>query len=81
MQMDESVLNELVQVAQFALNDVRTIRRVASELSMPETRVEVLAGLAIELSTSEGEAPSIQNLLELSSEVEKINTLKAEFDQ
>ncbi len=48
--IDDDLLSTLFEVAQFALNDIPTIQRVSDELQITEEKVEVLTGLAIDLS-------------------------------
>ena len=65
IQLDNSILATLIEVSQFALNDIRSINRVSKELGLKSEQVEGLAGLAIELSASNGEKPSITTMNEL----------------
>lgn len=64
-QLDDELLAELVEAAQFALNDTRTAKRVAVELDIPVARVEALALVAIQLSTEPGVVPDVSTVAQL----------------
>lgn len=81
MHLEDTVLAELLEVAQFALNDQRAVARVSSELQIPEIRVEAFAGICIELANSTGERPSVATEAELSAFVKDLSDLKAAAGQ
>lgn len=63
--LDDELLGELLEAAQFALNDTRTAKRVATELGMPVARVYGLAAIAIQLSTEPGQTPDVTTTAQL----------------
>jgi len=63
--LDDELLAELLEAAQFALNDTRTAKRVAAELGIPVTRVRGLAFLAVQLSMEPGAMPDISTVAHL----------------
>lgn len=79
-QLDNALLFELLEAAQFALNDECVIKRVAAELRQPPERIEAIAGLAVELSSSDGEPPSISTVSELDAQTKMLAKLKSEFE-
>lgn len=64
-QLDDDLLAELLEAAQFALNDTRAAKRVATELDIPLARVQGLAYIAIHLSTMPGVAPDVTTVAQL----------------
>lgn len=64
-QLDDELLAELLEAAQFALNDTRTAKRVAAELDIPVARVQGLAYIAIQLSNEPGHAPDVSTVAQL----------------
>jgi hypothetical protein len=64
-QLDDELLAELFEVAQFALNDTRTAKRVAAELNIPVARAQALALVAIQLSTEPGALPEVSTVAQL----------------
>lgn len=64
-QLDDDLLAELLETAQFALNDTRAAKRVAADLGIPVARVQGLAYIAIQLSTEPGTAPDITTVAQL----------------
>lgn len=64
-QLDDSLLAELFEAAQFALNDVRTAKRVATELDIPVARMQALAYLALQLSNEPGHVPDVTTIDQL----------------
>lgn len=82
--MDEDLLGDLFEAAQFALNDVDTIERVSKELGAPVERLETMAGIFIALSVADEADHStidvVRTTQELESEAAKLAELKAEFE-
>lgn len=64
-QLDDDLLAELLEAAQFALNDTRTAKRVAAELDVPTTRVKALACIAVQLSMEPGAVPDVSTVAQL----------------
>ncbi|MDF4211104.1 hypothetical protein P2W50_31120 [Pseudomonas protegens] len=64
-QLDDELLAELLEAAQFALNDTRTAKRVAAELDIPVARAQALAYVAIQLSTEPGTVPDVSTVAQL----------------
>lgn len=64
-QLDDELLAELLEAAQFALNDTRTAKRVAAELDIPVARVQALALVAIQLSTEPSAVPDVSTVGQL----------------
>lgn len=57
--LDDAVLTELLDNAQFALNDMATAKKVAKEFGTPLARVQALACLAVQLSMEPDRVPDI----------------------
>lgn len=57
--LDDAVLIELFEVAQFALNHAGTSKRVAKDLCKPLARVHALARVAVEVSVNPDHLPDI----------------------
>lgn len=64
-QLDDYLLAELLEAAQFALNDTRTAKRVAAELDCPVARMQALAYVAIQLSKEPGTVPDVSTVAQL----------------
>ena len=64
-QLDDDLLAELLDAAQFALNDSRTVKRVAAELGVPAARVKALAYIAVQLSREPDAVPEVSTMAEL----------------
>lgn len=63
--LDPELLRELMEAAQFALNDVRVVKRVAGDLNIPVARVQALGLLATQLSVEPGLMPDITTVSQL----------------
>lgn len=63
--LDDQLLTQLLDAAQFALNDTRTAKRVAAELDIPVARVKGLAYIAIQLSMEPGKLPDVSTTEQL----------------
>lgn len=63
--LDPLLVAELIEAAQLALNDSRTVKRVASEMHVEPERIMSLGLLAIQLSTCPGSQPDITSMAEL----------------
>lgn len=63
--LDSDLLAELLDAAQFALNDSRTVKRVAAELGVPAARVKALAYIAVQLSMEPDAVPEVSTMAEL----------------
>ncbi|MBI6621526.1 hypothetical protein YA0783_24875 [Pseudomonas corrugata] len=61
-QLDDDLLAELLEAAQFALNDTRTAKRVAAELDVPAARVKALAYIVVQLSTEPDAVPDVSTV-------------------
>jgi hypothetical protein len=64
-QLDDELLAELLEAAQFALNDTRTAKRVAAELDAPVARVKALAYIAVQLSMEPDAVPDVSTVAQL----------------
>lgn len=64
-QLDNELLAELLEAAQLALNDTRTVKRVAAELDVPAARVKALAYVAVQLSVEPDAVPDVSTLAQL----------------
>ncbi|MGG5276381.1 hypothetical protein [Pseudomonas syringae pv. coryli] len=64
-QLDDDLLTELFEVAQFALNDARAVKRIAAELHMPVARVQALALIAVQLSSQPDAMPEVSTVAQL----------------
>ncbi|AXQ51112.1 hypothetical protein DZC31_30990 (plasmid) [Stenotrophomonas rhizophila] len=64
-QLDDALLAELLEAAQFALNDTRTAKRVAAELDVPVARVKALAYIAVQLSMEPDAVPDVSTVAQL----------------
>ena len=80
MTLDDELLEFLINVCQLALNDTNTITMVTSETEHSESTIMALAGLAVEISTSDGVKPSISTMAELNDSANELAALKAEFE-
>ncbi|MHC8400322.1 hypothetical protein ACYZTX_12790 [Pseudomonas sp. MDT1-17] len=70
--LDDAVLTELLDNAQFALNDMATAKKVAKEFGTPLARVQALAYLAVQLSMEPDRVPDITT-------VSQVNALQTEL--
>lgn len=64
-QIDDDLLSELLEAAQFALNDTRSAKRVAAELDVPVARVMALAHIAVQLSMEPDSVPDVSTVDQL----------------
>lgn len=64
-QLDDELLAEFLEAAQFALNDTRTVKRVAAELDVPVARVKALAYIAVQLSMEPDAVPDVSTVAQL----------------
>lgn len=60
--LDDAVLAELLDYAQFALNDMTTAKKVAKEFGAPLARVQALVHLAVQLSMEPDRVPDITTM-------------------
>lgn len=63
--LDDAVLTELLDNAQFALNDMATAKKVAKEFGTPLARVQALAYLAVQLSMEPDRVPDITTMYQV----------------
>lgn len=76
--VDDSVLKDLFYAAQFALNDLDTVKRVSVETELSEERIIALTAIAIELSLEQ--KPEMTTEADVAKEVKKLTALKKEFE-
>ena len=76
-QLDDPLLAELFEATQFALNDARTAKRVATELDIPLARVQALAYLAIHLANEPDHAPDVTTIEQLDAFQAELAGIKA----
>lgn len=68
--MDDALLLELFNAAQFALNDEETIERVSDETGIPAARLEAMAAIFIDLSVMGDSAHPGISLCQTSDELD-----------
>ncbi|MDY7585101.1 hypothetical protein [Pseudomonas sp. CCI3.1] len=74
-QIDDELLAELLEAAQFALNDTRTAKRLSAELDIPVARIKALAYTAVQLSMEPGAVPDISTVAQLDAFQEELTGL------
>lgn len=72
--IDNTVLNDMFNVAQLALNDMDTIKIVSAETGLSEERVEALTAIAIGLSL--GQEPEMTTEADVEKKIQEIVELK-----
>lgn len=77
-QLDEDLAATLMEALQFALNDSDVIENLTEELELTETQLEVLAGLAIDISNSNGGELSIKTMADFGAATAEMNNLKSD---
>lgn len=71
-QLDDDLLAELLEAAQFALNDTRTANRVAAELDTSVARIKGLAYIAVQLTMEPSAVPDVSTVAQLDAFQEEL---------